>query len=46
MEQQHIGWENFLCGMLSKQWRIYQHNYEKTQNHHQRIFKRLNELKD
>ena len=30
MEQQHIGWDNFLRGKLSKQWRIYQLNYEKT----------------
>ena len=28
MEQQHIGWDNFLCGKISKQWRIYQQNYE------------------
>ena len=34
MEQQHIGWDNFLCGKISKQWRIYQQNYEQTQHHH------------
>ena len=46
MKQQHIGWDNFLCGKVSKQWRIYQHNYEQTQNHHQRILKHLRELQN
>ena len=46
MEQQHIGWDNFLCEKISKQWRIYQHKYEQTQNHHQRILKRLRELQN
>ena len=45
MEQQHIGWDNFLCGKLSKQWRIYQLNYEKTQRHQQSIPNRIKELK-
>ena len=46
MEQQHISWDNFLCGKLLEQWRIYQQNYEQTQHHHQRISNRLKELKD
>ena len=37
MEQQHIGWDKFLHGKISKQWRIYQQNYKQTQHHHQRI---------
>ena len=45
MEQQHIAWDNFLCGKISKQLRIYEHNYEQTQHHHQRLLKRLRELK-
>ena len=44
MEQQHIGWDNFLCGKLSKQWHIYQQNYKQTQHHHQRISNCLKEL--
>ena len=46
MEQQHIGWDNFLHGKISKQWCIYQHNYEQTQHHHQHILKRLREFKN
>ena len=46
MEQQHIGSDNFLSGMISNQWRIYQYNYEQTQHHHQRILKRLRELQN
>ena len=46
MEQQHIGWNNFLCEKISKQWQIYQHNYEQTQHHRQCILKCLQELKN
>ena len=28
MEQHHINWDNFLRGKISKQWQIYQHNYD------------------
>ena len=46
MEQQHISLNNFLCGKISKQWCIYQQNYEQTQHHHQCILKRLKELRN
>ena len=46
LEQQHIGWDNFLCGKILKQWLIYQQNYEQTQHHHQCISNRLKELKN
>ena len=46
MEKQHIGWDNFICGKISKQWRIYQQNYEQTQHHRQCILKHLKELKN
>ena len=44
-EQQNIGWDNFLCGKLSKQWQIYQHNYEEAQQYHNCTLNRLRELK-
>ena len=46
MKQQQIGWDSFLCRKISKQWQIYQHNYEQTQYHHQRILKCLREFKN